>query len=207
MEKEKLSGKEVYEFWQNGKTLIEAAEIYCDKNNIKNSLKENKNNDFYKYERNILENLTNKIISGELLSIGYDESAVGQPFPDLFSLSIWPPDKINFKSSSIVYDDVIYSSVRINKSPTTNKIISSLNNKVGDKQIGRPSKKNNIIEAYEYLKKEENIDYSKTLKSHTEIIQKTVQSLHPNIEDTAGMQHEAIRRAIGERFKTDKEKL
>lgn len=78
---------------------------------------------------------------------------------------------------------------------------------IKDKKTGRPSLKEKIIAAYEFLKKEGSIDYSKTLKSHTEIIQKTVQALNPEITDTAGMAHEAIRRAIGENFKTDKTNL
>jgi len=87
------------------------------------------------------------------------------------------------------------------------KEISPPKIKIEDKKTGRPSLKEKINAAYEFLKKEGSIDYSKTLKSHTEIIQKTVQALNPEITDTAGMAHEAIRRAVGENFKTDKTNL
>ena len=87
------------------------------------------------------------------------------------------------------------------------KEISPPKIKIEDKKTGRPSLKEKIIAAYEFLKKEGSIDYSKTLKSHTEIIQKTVQALNPEITDTTGMAHEAIRRAVGENFKTDKTNL
>lgn len=78
---------------------------------------------------------------------------------------------------------------------------------VKDKKVGRPSIKEKIIAAYEHLKERNIIDYSKTLKSHTEIIQKTVQALDSDITGTAGMEHEAIRRAISERFQADKNNL
>lgn len=87
------------------------------------------------------------------------------------------------------------------------KEISPPKIKIEDKKTGRPSLKEKIIAAYEFLKKEDSIDYSKTLKSHTEIIQKTVQALNPEITGTAGMAHEAIRRAISTRFQEDKNNL
>lgn len=87
------------------------------------------------------------------------------------------------------------------------KEISPPKIKIENKKTGRPSLKEKIIEAYEFLKKEGSIDYSKTLKSHTEIIQKTVQAQNPEITGTAGMAHEAIRRAISKHFQTDKNNL
>ena len=77
--------------------------------------------------------------------------------------------------------------------------------KIQDKKTGRPSLQKEIISAYEELKKRGKIDYSKPLKSHSELIQETVRALFPGIKDTKGMENEAIRRAIGQMFKADKE--
>jgi hypothetical protein len=72
-------------------------------------------------------------------------------------------------------------------------------------KIGRPSRQKEIIAAYEDLKKSGLIDYSIPLKSHTELIQKNIQKLFPEIKDITGMKHEAIRRYIGSRFQEDRD--
>jgi hypothetical protein len=86
----------------------------------------------------------------------------------------------------------------------TNKETTIPEIKVEDKKTGRPSLKKKIIAAYIELKKREKIEYSQKLKSHTKLIQETVQALFPEIKSTKGMEYEAIRRAVGDLFHADK---
>ena len=67
--------------------------------------------------------------------------------------------------------------------------------------------KSEIIEAYEFLKSEDAIDFTKSIKAHTQLIQEIVRRLYPEITGNKGMQTEAIRRAISDRFHADKKNL
>jgi len=156
-------------------------------------------------KNNMQNNLYDKIISGKLIAIGY-KAPIKSDFPILIPPHMWPPENTDIDKSSISANGIDFVRVRIikksafkNSNKENHKKI-----KIEDKPIGRPSIQNEIINAYEYLKKEGNIDYSKALKSHTALIQKTVQNASPEIKGTKGMAHEAIRRAVSKRFHDDK---
>lgn len=159
--------------------------------------------------------LLKNILSEKVIGLGYESPVTTESKPKIIPLHIWPQkaDKINWNDSSFLENGINFLNIRIikksalKKKPDNKKKIFSPKIKIENKKMGRPSLKNQIIEAYEYLKKEGAIDYSKTLKSHTELIQKTVQALYPEITSTAGMAHEAIRRALGSCFQTDRDNL
>ncbi len=156
--------------------------------------------------------LLKNILSEEIIGLGYAAPVQITDKPQIIPLHIWPQkiNEINWDNSSISKHGINFLDIRLIKKtafknkPDNKKKTTPPKIKIEDKKTGRPSLKNKIIEAYEYLKKEGAIDYSKNLKSHTEIIQKTVQALDTDITGTAGMEHEAIRRAISERFQSDK---
>lgn len=165
--------------------------------------------------RGLKNNLLNKINSGELSGLGYETPIKSSDIPQIIPLHVWPQnvDKINWDSSSFLENGINFLKIRIIKKSALKKKLDSTKEfslpriKVKAKKTGRPSLKAMVIEAYEYLKKEGSIDYSIDLKSHTELIQKTVQALNPEITGTAGMAHEAIRRAISKQFQADKNNL
>lgn len=158
-------------------------------------------------------NLYQKLKKGDLVGLGYEAPLKSTDFPIQIPPHMWPPQKLG-KNSAISGNGLNFLSVRIVRKSALKSKMRNKDNfikktilpeiKIKDKKTGRPSIKNEIISAYNLLKKEEKIDYSKPLKSHTELIQKTVQILFPEIETTAGMGIEAIRRAIGDIFKQDK---
>lgn len=156
--------------------------------------------------------LLENILSEKVIGLGYEAPVTTESKPKIIPLHIWPRTikEINWDNSSILKHGITFSDIRLikksafKKKTDNKKSISAPKTPIKDKKTGRPSLKEKIIEAYEFLKKEGSIDYSKTLKSHTEIIQKTVQTLNPEITDTAGMAHEAIRRAISKQFQADK---
>lgn len=128
---------------------------------------------------------------------------------------MWPPESVEPNKSNISSNNIEYVRVRILKtSRIKNKEAQKRsNNKVEivlpdtelpDKFVGRPSIKPLINEAYEILKQQGKIDFTKRLISHTELIQDTVRQLHPEISKNKGMQYETIRRTIGEQFEEDK---
>lgn|GEM_PF-2637944 len=155
--------------------------------------------------------LSNKIIAEKLIGLGYEAPVKSTDYPKIIPLHIWPQkiNEINWENSSISQNGIQFLNIRIIK-----KIASSKNKidkkimlpkiEVKDKKIGRPSIKAKIITAYEWLKRENKIDYSQTLKAHTELIQKTVQKLFPEIKTAKGMEYEAMRRAIGTVFQEDR---
>lgn len=153
------------------------------------------------------DDLFKKITRGNLLAIGFKLPNPSN-FPDFIPLHMWPPENTDTNKSSISANNIEYGRVRIIKKSALNNKVAYIpktppNISVKDRKVGRPSLKAEIVTAYEYLKKHGRIDYSKFLKSHTEIIQKTVMQLYPAVTNNEGMEHEAIRRAIGDCFKVD----
>lgn len=153
--------------------------------------------------------LLNIILSEKLIGIGYETPVKSSDKPQIIPLHIWPQKikEINWDDSSILKNGVQFLNIRIikklpaKKSTTDKGIILP---KAEKKKVGRPSRKKEIIAAYEDLKKAGLIDYSIPLKSHTELIQKNIQKLFPEIKEIKGMKHEVIRRYIGDRFQEDR---
>ncbi len=163
-------------------------------------------------ENELKTDLINKILSEEIIGLGYEMPVKSSDSPKIIPIHIWPRKikEIDWENSSVTQHGIIFKNIRlIKKSALKNKIpknkkISLPKIKIEDKKTGRPSLKKKIISAYSELKKQGRINYSKPLKSHTELIQETVKILSPDIKTNAGMEHEAIRRAVGTMFKQDK---
>ena len=163
-----------------------------------------------KLRRDIL----NKIITKKLVGIGYEYPITVSDLPIIIPPHIWPDiiTEINWDNSSFLFKENEFLKIRIINCAKINnpKIVpiekpkSLPDIEVKDKDVGRPSIKFMIEKAYEDLKKQNKINFSKALKSHTELIQETVRILYSEKTDNIGMQHETIRRTIGERFKADK---
>lgn len=152
--------------------------------------------------------LLNKIISGKLIGLGYETPVKSSDKPQIIPLHIWPQKikEINWEDFSFSKNGINFLNIRIIKKLPAKKPIPDKKITlpiIENKKTGRPSRKKEIISAYEDLKKSGRIDYSMPLKSHTELIQKNVQKLYPEIKDIKGMKHEAIRRYIGSRFQED----
>ena len=157
------------------------------------------------------------ILSDEIVGLGYEAPIKTSDKPQIIPLHIWPRKikELNWNESSFSKNGITFLNIHLIKKSALREVNNkSEENKtslpkaiIEDRKTGRPSLKNKIIAAYNLLKKEGSIDYSKTLKSHTDLIQKTVQALNPDITGTAGMQHEAIRRAVSKRFQTEKNNL
>lgn len=153
--------------------------------------------------------LLNKAISEKLFLFGYEAPVKSSDTPQIIPLHVIPQkiSEINWQESSFQKNGIQFLNIRvINKLPQ-NKLIKKKSvtpPKLNIPRIGRPSRQKEIIKAYEDLKADGYINYLAPLKSHTELIQKTVQKLFPEITDTKGMAYEAIRRYIGVAFQKDK---
>lgn len=153
-----------------------------------------------------------KIHHGDLIAVGHKISA---ELPSSIPLHMWPPKEINLADSSISGKGFEFVEVRIiaktnlPKLATPQKLITPVITSlpkiaIKDKPVGRPTHRDKIIAAYQWLKKNGHLDYSKTLKAHTDIIQKTVLHLFQEIKTIDGMEYEAIRRIVMPLFKEDK---
>ena len=159
--------------------------------------------------------LLNKIISEKIIGLGYEAPIKASDTPQILPIHIWPQSiyEINWNDSSISKNGNDFQNIRIVKKSAIRKTInkpikekkpSPPNKIIEDKKVGRPSLKDEITEAYEYLKEHKIIDFSKKLISQTGLIQDTVRLLHTDIEDNKGMQYEVIRRTIGKQYEIDK---
>ena len=73
------------------------------------------------------------------------------------------------------------------------------------KKMGRPSLAKQIIEAYEALKKDGQIDYEVSQMSHVEAVRQAVWVLYPELKNSKGLEDEAIRNKIGPLFNAEKD--
>lgn len=150
------------------------------------------------------DSLFKNIYSGKLIAVGYSCPRKSTNLPEEIPHDMWSEENINWGKSSIKGNGLEFVSVRVAKkiregiNSNNRKLIPNI--EVVDKRSGRPSKWGLIIEAYNFLEKNGKINCSRTLKSHTKIIQETVRVLHPEIKDNKGMQEETVRRAILDRF-------
>jgi hypothetical protein len=159
-------------------------------------------------------NLLNKIIAEKLIGLAYQAPVKPLDNPQIIPLHMWPRyiNEINWDDCSFLQGETHFLNIRIIKKLNTKKSISSpifklQKSKIIDKEIGRPSHNGKIIAAYEYLKKENKIDYSKFFKSHTQIIRESVWTLYSNLKGKSeGLGDEAIRRYAKPLFDADKKK-
>jgi len=154
-------------------------------------------------------NLSNKILSEKLIAIGY-KSPIESDDLTIIPHHMWPPDKVDIDNSSISANNIEYVRVRIIRKPRIKKsVIKPASDKkeidLSDIEIkanraGRPSIKELLVEAYEYLEAKGLIDYDKTFKAHVPFIQQTVLIIHPEITSTVGMSYKTISRHLSKRF-------
>jgi hypothetical protein len=175
-------------------------------------------NELEKYQNVVYENLADKIRSGELICIAFDAMNFNEidsglpeiqsnPEPYQIDRSNWPPDNIDLEHSSIRKRGNIFANIRIIASAEINAVIAEEIPETTDipevKGPGAPSYEKEIDHAYDECLKENELDF-KSLKDNELTIQKKVRSLYPAIRGNDGLKYEAIRRAVGERFKRDK---
>ncbi len=159
--------------------------------------------------------LLNNILSEKLIGVGYEAPIKTSDYPQIIPLHVWPRriKEINWDESSFSKDNIGFLNIRVIKrrnlkiSTKRKKFSEITKTEILDKKPGRPSLRAEIIQAYEHLKARGVIDYTKSLKSHTKLIQEAVWALHPEITSIEGMQYEAIRRALSVRFKADRQNL
>lgn len=156
--------------------------------------------------------LLNKIISENLIGIGYEAPIKSSDKPQIIPLHVWPRKikEINWDDNSISKNGIEFINIKVIKKSQfkiKNPIKKIPNIPVEDKKGGRPTQKDKIIAAYRHLKHHEKIDYSKNFKSHTKLIRETVLILYPELENDKGLGEEAIRIAAKPLFDADKTTL
>ncbi|MEZ5896384.1 MAG: hypothetical protein R3C40_02345 [Parvularculaceae bacterium] len=147
----------------------------------------------------------------KLIGIGYLSPRQISDAPQLIPADIWQLGKINFDKSEIENGSLKFESVRIIKPPKNKKITDNKQNTnivelaiEPPKPVGRPSSRDKIIAAYEELKSEKKIDFSKPMSHAYPIIRSLLFFRH---KTEKGFQDEAIRLAITEDFQAEAEKM
>jgi hypothetical protein len=159
--------------------------------------------------------LLNKILSEKLAGLGFESPIKTSSQPQLIPIHIWPQkiNEFNWNESSFLSNGVEFQKIRIIKNIEFKKERNIQNKKkeiqlpdfqITDKSVGRPSKKQEIINAYNLLKNKNKIDYSKTFKSHTPLIREAVRLQSPTLTDDKGLGDEAIRRTVKSLFDQEK---
>ena len=159
--------------------------------------------------------LLNKLLSEKLAGLGFESPIKSSDTPQYIPLHIWPQKIIDFDwdNSSFSINGVEFLKIKIiknteliNKKNINNKKeeIKPPNIEIIDKPVGRPSRKQEIINAYNFLRDKGKIDYSKTFKSHIKTIRETVRLLNTKLENDKGLGGEAIRRTVKHFFDQEK---
>lgn len=159
--------------------------------------------------------ILNMILNESVVGIGYQSPISISNSIQLIPIHIWPISiaKIDWEESSFSNNGIELLNIRLINYPVFEELNDDQLNQnkiippeipVREKKVGRPSKQDRVIEAFEFLEKAQKIDYSKNFKSHTEIIRQTVKQLNPDITSGEGLSDEVIRIAATPLFKNNK---
>ncbi len=159
----------------------------------------------------VQEEFRRQLENGKLIGIGFLSPRQISDAPQLIPADIWQLGKINFEKSEIENGSLKFESVRIIRPPKNMEITGnkrepniaelphpSLN------PVGRPSSRDKIIAAYEELKGERKIDFSKPMTHAYPAIRA---HLVEQYGTEKGFKNEAIRLAITEAFQAEAEKM
>lgn len=126
----------------------------------------------------LINNLFQKITSGELLAVGY-ESPIKSDFPVYVPIYMWPPESIDVEKSIISAHGKTFIKVKIVKLETQTTPKNTLPDvKVQSEKVGRPSVGDQIISAFRELEKAGRINYSKSFQAHHQLLMETVLAIH-----------------------------
>lgn len=155
----------------------------------------------------VQEDFRTQLEKGKLIGIGYLSPRKISDAPQLIPADLWQLGKINFEKSEIENGSLTFENVRIirfdgnkkivgnNQSANISKFTPALPN-----PVGRPSSRDKIITAYEELKREGKIDFSKPMTHAYSIIQRL---LFFRYKTEKGFRNEAIRLAIRDDFQAE----
>ena len=150
-------------------------------------------------------NILNQILSENLIALGFEEPMQSSDTPKIIPLHVWPNAiyKIDWENSEFAKSHISFANIRlIKKDWLKAKETKQTQTIIEDKRTGRPSSKNDLIAAYEKLKKDGLIDFRKTLKAHVKLIQNAYAELR-NKDDISGASYKAISKHLGQMFKED----
>ncbi len=159
----------------------------------------------------VQEEFRRQLEKGKLVAIGYLSPRQISDAPQLIPADIWQLGKINFAKSEIESGSLRFESVRIIKSPKNKEItgnkrranVASLEIEPPN-PVGRPASRDKIIAAYDELKREKKIDFSRPMAHAYPIIRSLLFFRH---KTEKGFQNEAIRLAITEDFQVEAKAL
>ena len=159
-------------------------------------------------ETKLYTNLFEKITAGQLIALGF-KYPVQSDYPVLIPAHMWPPENKDINTSSISAHGINFVRIRINKNhELRNELKGAEINipkyEIKSKKVGRPSSRDKILEAYELLDKDGQIDPSKPLKDHYPAIRNTIKFLYPDIKSDKNFKNEVIRKTIAPLFNAKK---
>ena len=144
-----------------------------------------------------------KLAAGRLLGIGFREPRLPDHEPTLIPADVWESAKVNTDQSFVKGAALSYVSVRIAKRPRkSSKILSPLLMLPAKKQIGRPRKRDDILNTYEELKRGNKIDFLRSMKQAYELILETMRN--QNGDPDFYVDYETVRIAITTDFQQNK---
>ncbi len=128
--------------------------------------------------------------------------------PSAIPLHMWPPKEINLEDSSISGKGFEFVEVRIIKNPISDKSVKKPTAqkiklpapRIIEKAVGRPSHKNDLILALEWMIKNKRVDINKSLKAHMDELNIALAQINPNSKYIGNLNYKTINRHLGERF-------
>jgi hypothetical protein len=164
------------------------------------------NNICDKLKRNLLE----KILSEELIGLGYERPIKSTDNAQIIPLHVWPQkiNEINWADSSISTHGIDFLNIRIIKKSALPK----LENKSGvaktklpkpniiDKSAGRPSQEDDLNKAFDWMIKNKRANNKNSLKAHMDELNIALAQVNPNSKYIGKLNYKTVNRHLGERF-------
>lgn len=164
------------------------------------------NNVCDKLKRNLLE----KILSDQLIGLGYEPPIKSTDAAQIIPLHVWPQkiNEINWADSSISMHGINFLNIRIIKKTA----LSKLENKSGaaktklskpniiDKSAGRPSQEDDLNKAFDWMIKNKRANNKNSLKAHMHELNIALAQVNPNSKYIGRLNYKTVNRHLGGRF-------
>lgn len=150
------------------------------------------------------EEIKQQLTKGKLLGVGFISPRSVNDAPTAIPSDLWALAKFNYDKSEIQSGSLKFENVRIAKLPANKQVTqpATINNVYSfstktRRPVGRPTSRDKIKEAYEELKAEGGIDFTKPMTHAYPLIQARLAAKH---KTDRGFKDEAVRKAISDDF-------
>ena len=164
---------------------------------------------FYSLDNGIKADVIRRLTAGELLAVGYPAPRRRRQPPVWILPSTWEQGRVSWMESELWTDTNAFEQVRVILSPAAAaaSIVATIPPPEPTRPAGRPTRREDIRQAYIALREAGRIDFSALSRNIPLIREAALRLRGGDMTDTKGLKDSTIEFAIGEQFKGDRERL